>query len=1070
MFCITNVRLTIILLIGIIPDNLFLPIDAVDAVGAMSSLQSCSEKLISADTNKDGQLDRAEYMNAINVYTQSKARDVFDASNEVLSENLQHVFERLCGPRDAVDIIGEGSLERTCHILESASLSTTTTTTTIPSSWARTWVGRPAVSYEYCLAAMTLSDNSNNADAMMDSNEFFNFVSLMASQDFSCITKFDDLPTALKESYIASSSNRGISILGARPTDLVSDVQSQFLSSFCIETNALVRETSIGFCGGPTSSPVSISPSTQRPTVNSLQTCFLNLTRVDNDGNEEMDQLEYINFVEALAKDDNAFQGLLFNELPIVLQNTFNDLAIGNVFIDISGSKIGSFPSIEELEFLARVCDETNDAILAWSVMSHTPNPTPLLSSTEIPTVRLPDPPGLQITESPTAGPTLASERPSMTTAEPTELLMPLSARPTQAAPIIDSREPSIQPDMVSSEPTGSLSTSIPSSGLPSRIPTQAFDEFDVSNTFVISNTVGLTALDMTPLSQERAQLDAGYEMFVQNATADSLGMDESSRRTLRMRRRLRVEYVDQSGRTQNYTDTPCPQSTIANSTCLVVDAAFSIKATAEEDLMSLLASIKSSVDAMILKGRLQTFIAEQNSNFVVVSPTEPTISPFVMPTTSPIGASAQPASLSTTSPVVPSAMTGSILNISADFVVSNDIGISAAGFIEGSQWYNDISTAFENLSLSVVSRSSTGSLYVPDSCGIVDVFDVTCPESRINAFCQSIQALFQVQRTNTTAADSSKVVNEITNAITSSINLGTLQSELDAVNPQSSYRIEEGYDATIPQISSSSNSTNGTDQSSGVDESNDDNNNSTSTSSGNGGNGTTTIVAIILGVAGGICFVGVFCFISRGSKSMRMSRKDYDTTDMDAFYDTTGPSNTATTKQSYADSLMEDDGYYEEEFQYGAATAGMARTSSGSFANVAKLSEQDQRFFQVFGGNGRVSPQEQDPATEQARPRMGQTIGASGGGFAITDRTVRVSSSYRSPIPEEKEEEEESESESSDSDSESSSESNDSTTSSSGSSRSGSSNGEGDSDDSDDSSSHSSEHGSDSDSKSYEK
>lgn len=1041
-----------ILLIGIIPNNLLLTIDAVP-----STQSSCSEKLVSADSNKDGTLDRDEYTNMVKALTQSRARDVFDDSDEGLSENLQHLFETLRGPGDAVDIVGEGSLDRACHILDSASVATTTT---IPSSWARMWVGRPAVSYEYCLVAMTFSDNSNNSDGTMDSNEYFNFVNLMASQDFSCVGNFNDLPGSLKDHYIANSSNGQISIWGARPTDLASDVQAQFLSNFCIETNALVRETSIGFCGAPTSSPAPIAPSTQRPTVNSLQ-CFDNLTRADNDGNEEMNRLEYINFVEALSNDDNPFQGLIFNELPFVLQNNFNDLALGQVFIDISGSKIGTFPSIEELEFLTRVCVETNYAItLALSLMTNISRPTPILTSTRIPTVGSNEPSGIRITESPSPGPTLASGGPSLTTAEPTEILTVVSSGPTEAARVVDSLEPSIQPSMVSSEPTGLLSTSRPSSSLPSRSPTRSFDEFGVSSTFVVSNTVGLTALDMTPLSQERARLDTGYDMFVQNVTADSLGMEGSSRRTLRVRRRLRVAYVDQSGRTTNYTDTPCPPSTINNATCLVVDAVFSINATADEDVMPDLVSIKRSVDAMILQGRLQTFLAEQNSDFLVVNRSEPTFSPFMMPTSSPTWTSAQPPSLATTSPIVPSSINGMVFNISARFVVSNDIGISAAGFTEGSQWYKDIFAAFENLTLLVVANNSTGSQYVPDSCGIVDVSDVTCPESRIGAFCQSVLAFFQIQLImNTTVMDANKVVNQLSDAIASSISQGALQTELDAVNSQSSYRIEEGYNATFPPISSSRNSTNITDPSSGVDESNDDKTSGSSTSSDDdGGNKSTTLVAIILGVAGGICLVGIFCFISRGGKS----RKDYDTTEMDAFYDTAGPSNTPT-KQSYADSLADDDGYYEEEYQYGTATTGVTRTTAASLATVSKLNERDQRFFQVFGGSLKVSPHELDTVTEQARPPMGRTISASrSSGLAVTDHAVGVSFSNRTPIPEEKE----SESESSDSDSESSSESNDSATDSGTSSGSGSSNGDGDSDDSDSSSNS----GRDSDSKSYGK
>jgi hypothetical protein len=521
MMTITSQLRPILLLIGI------LSISILRTTGAAPSLQEgCAPIFAAADSNHDRTLDRSEFASAANNFAGDRHLD--------------------------------------SNIFDSRSSETDMSTQVIE--------GRPPTSYAFCMVAMTMSDNSNNADGQMDSAEYFKFVNIMSSQDFYCIGQFADLPLALRDSYASHDANGGgLPIFGARPVDNASKEQEQVLRDFCIATNLFIRESSTGFCGEPTPAPVPAPPSsTSRPTFSILQ-CVLSLAEADADGDSFVSRVEYITFVYELSGDNNIFAGVIFNELPFVLQNNFNELAVNNQRIDASGSKVGSIPTSEQLEFLRRVCEETTAAIsFVLAAVPTTPGPT-------------------------------------LVTPGPTEL------------------PPTTLPSVATLGPTDLSTTSAPTSGFPTATPTVSADEFEVTSKFVISNTVGITAFDMTPLFRERVKLDDAYNRLAQDAADDVFGTGVSGRRTRRLRRRLLVEYVLQSGRTSTYLDIACPPTASDSALCQTVGAAFSIKATSDEDILPILATVKEAVDALILEGQLEAFLKELNSDLFVESPITPT-------------------------------------------------------------------------------------------------------------------------------------------------------------------------------------------------------------------------------------------------------------------------------------------------------------------------------------------------------------------------------------------------------------------------------------------------------------
>ncbi|KAI2495328.1 hypothetical protein MHU86_19180 [Fragilaria crotonensis] len=503
-------------------------------------------------------------------------------------------------------------------------------------------------------------------------------------------------------------------------------------------------------------------------------------------------------------------------------------------------------------------------------------------------------------TPRPTITPSTMSFDPSGSTQSPPASapnIISLEPSGSAQAPTNASPQPTKSPSTISLKPSRLSATPSLSNTTPSLSPTGSTGVFEVRSTFIISNIVGISANDLSPVAEERLRLDASYSRLVQLVTDKEFGVEESRRQARLLRRRLLVQYISQSAQTVNLTDVTCPLATANDTLCQTVEASFNINATSDENLVTVLADAKAAVDAGIQEGQLQSLLDELNTPLRIVVPSN--------------------------------SGNETMFTISASFVIANRMGFSAVAFSEGSKGYTDIRAAFGNLCSYAVQVNGTGAQYVANSYRILDVCDIKCPKSPAGVFCQSVFATSQVE---IEATNPEYMANSITSAVEHEIEIGTLQTQLDFINPWSSYSIEEGYVPTCPETTPTVSPMNETSQK------------ESPASDGSGSNSTnlTSNVAIGVGVTVGVCILLVFCYLARPRQPAKplttFTRGDY----IDEF-GTTGPGRA----NNAQDNLDDDDGYYEEEYRYAPVQTRIP---------ISPYKVEDQRFSQVFGPP-KVSP-----------------------------------------------------------------------------------------------------------------
>jgi hypothetical protein len=234
--------------------------------------------------------------------------------------------------------------------------------------------------------ALGVIDNINNRNSQLDQNEYISFLNLISSQAYSCFV-YETLPEPMQQNFQRHQIFNVIPIYGSRPIDDPTQEQLQFLNDFCEASFAAMAEVGPEPCSQDTPAPSPVlPPSTPYPTATALE-CFVGFNNADEDSNNIMTREEYVTFVNSIS--GNAFLGYSYVDLPQVLQLNFNTLSTSTTGIDITGSKPGSQPTLDQLNFLRRVCDETNVAILE---ARSTPSPSGLKTSAPItlPPVQVP--------------------------------------------------------------------------------------------------------------------------------------------------------------------------------------------------------------------------------------------------------------------------------------------------------------------------------------------------------------------------------------------------------------------------------------------------------------------------------------------------------------------------------------------------------------------------------------------------------------------------------------------------------------------------------------------------------
>ena len=164
----------------------------------------------------------------------------------------------------------------------------------------------------------------------------------------------------------------------------------------------------------------------------------------------------------------------------------------------------------------------------------------------------------------------------------------------------------SVVVDQPSASPTMSGTTPGPSQKPtpgPSQKPTQAglfTGETTIQSSWITSNTVGLTASDLSPENSVRKFLEEAYSRTVLLVIRN---INSSSGR--RLRRRLSVDFVGNSSVLSKIMDTRCPESAPVNTVCQAVFASYTLQLVEEsQDLIQ--ATYTNATQSAINNGVLQ--------------------------------------------------------------------------------------------------------------------------------------------------------------------------------------------------------------------------------------------------------------------------------------------------------------------------------------------------------------------------------------------------------------------------------------------------------------------------------
>jgi hypothetical protein len=442
--------------------------------------------------------------------------------------------------------------------------------------------------------------------------------------------------------------------------------------------------------------------------------CNTAMSIADLSRDDLLNEAEYVRFVNRLSS--NQYAGSSFGELPSNIQTTFNNFATTGGQVDISGSKPGQTASPDQDLFLDDFCCATDLSILNPSSpdeIQPTPEPTPAAPSSDgtfPPTfadtfcrtamassdfnrddqlneeeyVRFLN----RLTSNEFAGQvfsdlntelqtnfvTLAGSdnqidifgsKPGQTANDRQEEFLGQICLDTAIALSAGGRNPPDLPTSAPGDPTlapdgqPSDTTSAPTQvGVEPVQPTFPPGLSEVYNSFIIANTLGLTASDLQS-GANREGLDNAYTEFatksvrqigvVTEVTGSRNLIDESMTNSstyvpsMLRRRKLVIELVVGSTSIYLLEDSECPDTIQAVNTCQTAFAQFQVSIT-DEDPQTVSDDYTAASQVQIRNGLLQTTLDEVdprnaldvvNASFPVRATVQPTPAP-VAPTEAP--------------------------------------------------------------------------------------------------------------------------------------------------------------------------------------------------------------------------------------------------------------------------------------------------------------------------------------------------------------------------------------------------------------------------------------------------
>lgn len=333
------------------------------------------------------------------------------------------------------------------------------------------------------------------------------------------------------------------------------------------------------------------------------EVCYPALVNADANGNGIVDADEYVAFVQELGPSGFLEGVTSFEDLPLLLQSTFNFLAclcqtdpdnsccVGdNAGIATDGAGSSETPTQDEESYLFLVCSLTGsavDRVLESAAPTGFPTESPTLSPTAPPTTPATARPSATPTEVPTGNPTKTpSQVPtSPPTAKPTK-------PPTPSPSEKPSKAPTVGPGVPTSEPTSAAPTSISPTLAPTTVgPTTA--PAPLETTVLTTYRIGVRN-DATQQTYEPQLIDA----------MDALAPEVLA--SIPIRRRLRrLKTIDFPTGIDNIVPTECPAGIPTDDVCQVVTATITIIFQPGEPTDRITQEFSEDLNSAISRGEL---------------------------------------------------------------------------------------------------------------------------------------------------------------------------------------------------------------------------------------------------------------------------------------------------------------------------------------------------------------------------------------------------------------------------------------------------------------------------------
>ena len=368
----------------------------------------CKASLTVADTNRNDEIDKDEYVSFVDRLNPQNTFVDDDTEFDDLPGNVRNVFQKYSDSRrgNYMNISGSkpGQLadtdqgiflddmccEATIAVDEpGAPFATSSPQPVEPSAPTQAPIGdkcAETISRTQCSAYMSYADLSR--DNLMDEDEYLRFIARFSMNGYTDVP-YEELPCNFIQNYekFATGAGGQIDITGGKPGQPApSDDQDEHLTDLCCETDLAVQnpETTCAPTVGPPPtvapepSAPTIAPEPSGPPVSAPPDCKSAMASSDFNRDDYLNQEEYVRFLN--RRTQNLFLGQTFDELPQSLKCNYENLKDPTKDeISVIGSKPGQTATDDEERHLVNICSSTDEALTSESTAcSNTSSPAPV--------------------------------------------------------------------------------------------------------------------------------------------------------------------------------------------------------------------------------------------------------------------------------------------------------------------------------------------------------------------------------------------------------------------------------------------------------------------------------------------------------------------------------------------------------------------------------------------------------------------------------------------------------------------------------------------------------------------